>query len=37
MKLAGCTLCETEDGMAVFRGDSFHVVQAALAALPAAL
>lgn len=35
MKLAGCALCETEGGLAVFRANKFRVIRAEEAGFPA--
>ena len=35
MKRAGCALCETEGGLAVFRADKFRVIRAEEAGFPA--
>lgn len=35
MRVAGCTLCETEGGLPVFRGGRFRVIRAEEAGFPA--
>ncbi len=35
MKLAGCSLCETQGGVPVFRGDRFRVIRAEEEGFPA--